>query len=264
MRRPILGCLTWLMLVTAASAAPAAVTAPSADKPTILVCGHSNYPPVSWTEAGALHGAGPMLAQEILTRLGYPVQLLDIGNWKRCLYEVKAGRVDLVAGAFPNAQRSRDMVFVPEYVIEEPIILFTQRARPIHFSSLDDLRGKTVGLLLGDIYGEPFDSFLERNTHIEWVSTGAQNLGKLALGRIDFMPIGAFSGHLQASRLGLSEWLIPVSHVVSNGHFHFGIAHDSPLLADIDRINAEILRLRASGQIETLVDLASDDYLVKR
>ncbi len=230
----------------------------------ILVCGHSNYPPISWTEHNALHGMGPALARQILNRLGYEVKLVDIGNWKRCLYEVKAGRVDLVAGAFKDAQRVQDMTFGSEYIIEEPIMLFVNKDNPIAYRNWDDLRGKTVGLLLGDIYGERFDRFLVQNTQIEWVSFGAQNLGKLARERIDFTPIGTISGQLQARKLGLDQSIEPLPEVVTTGFFYFGIAHNSPLRKQLPQIDAELRRLRASGAVDRLLEQASADYLGTR
>ena len=128
---------------------------------------------------------GLALVRELFGELGLRVRLEAFGNWKRCLLEVRAGRADIVVAAYRNREREQQFAFSGQYVVADPIVLFVRRDRSFVFKDWDDLRGRTVGLLLGDSFGERFDRFAEAALKVERVSTGRQNVRKLVLGRID-------------------------------------------------------------------------------
>ena len=130
------------------------------------------------------------MVRELLGRLGYEVEIVVLGNWKRCLMDAAAGRVDVVL-AYNSDQRDQGMRFSTVPVLREEVAVFVNQRRPVRFEHLDDLAGYRGGLLYGESYGPEFDRFVARHQNIEWVSSSQQNFGKLIRGRIDFVIQGA-------------------------------------------------------------------------
>lgn len=226
----------------------------------LLACGHPSYPPVSWHSRGELVGLAPQVVRQLIGELGYEVRLLALGNWKRCLLEVRQGRVDIVVAAYRTREREAWMAFSDEALVADPILLFAHRDKPIRFRQWDELRGLTVGLLLGDSFGERFDRFAERHLNIEWVSGGEQNFIKLAQGRIEFMPVGLYTWTLQNQRYGYDQVIVRQPGELVTEHYHIGVRRDPALLALLPQIDRRLRELRADGSLQRLDQHYSDRY----
>lgn len=229
----------------------------------LIACGHPAYPPVSWVADGELRGLAPTLVRELFGELGLRVRLEAFGNWKRCLLEVRAGRADIVVAAYRNREREQQFAFSGQYVVADPIVLFVRRDRSFAFDDWDDLRGRTVGLLLGDSFGERFDRFAEAALKVERVSTGRQNVRKLVLGRIDFMPIGRDSGRLQSRRLGYDERVMALARPLVTEYYHVAVRRGSELEAVLPEIDRRLAALHADGSIERRSRQQAERYLAE-
>lgn len=238
--------------------------APAVQAATLTACGHPAYPPISWVTQGQLRGLAPDVVGQIFAALGHEVRTEAVGNWKRCLLEVQEGRIDIVVSAYRTSARERRLAFSNEPLVADPIVLFVRRDRPFTFTQWSDLEGKTVGLLLGDSFGERFDRFAEARLKVERVSSSEQNVRKLVLGRIDFMPVGLRTWRLQGQRLGYGNAIARLPEPLVTEHYYIGVRRGSalqPLLADVDR------RLRAmhdDGSLQRLEDMYAGRYLAEQ
>ena len=228
---------------------------------TLSACGHPFYPPVSWIKEGKLLGLAPAVSTLLFTELGYQIKLEADSNWKRCLRQVEQGNADIVVAAFRISSRERYLRYSSEPVIADPISLFINRDKPFSFTRLDDLQGKTVGLLLGDSFGDEFDNYLLQNNTIEYVSSGEQNFGKLALGRIDFMPLGRLSGELQSIKLGFSPQIKPHDRVITTEYYYLAVGRNSDLVKHLPYINRRLQEMREDGTLTRLTEQYSQLYL---
>jgi polar amino acid transport system substrate-binding protein len=217
----------------------------------LVLCGHPDYPPVSWAEGGRIVGLAPAVVKQIFNRLGYQIEAKAVGNWKRCLREVELGRVDLVV-AYRTTEREKVFDFSRESVIDDPMAIFVNRIRPFPFERWEDLFGKTAGLMLGDSVGDTFDQFLLEHLIIERVSEGSQNFGKLERGHIDFIPYGLHTGNLLVQRLGLQDKIVPLSNLITTNHYYLAISRKSELTQYLDLIDAELKRLHETGEVKRL------------
>lgn len=228
--------------------------APFSQARTLKACGHPFYPPVSWISAGTLTGLAPTLAQNLFAELGYQVQLSAESNWKRCLLEVENGEADIVVAAYRIASRDAYLSYSDQYLIADTVTLFVNRTSPIRFDGLEDLRGKTAGLLLGDSFGDRFDHFIQQNSHIEYVSKGQQNFQKLALGRIDYMPLGQRSGRLQSQKLGFHDQIVPLPDAITTEHYYLAVGRNSDLQQHLPFINRRLREMHRDGTIRRLAE----------
>lgn len=119
---------------------------------TIRYCDYPVYPPISWSDGQQVRGLAPELVKRLFGALGYRVEVVVLGNWRRCLLDAAAGRVDLVL-AYRTPARDRDLAFSAEPVLREDVAIFYNRQRPVRIRSLGDLAGYRGGLLFGESYG---------------------------------------------------------------------------------------------------------------
>ena len=247
--------LLWLLLVSSA-------TVPAVSQArTLNACGHPFYPPVSWVQNGQLVGLAPAVSRILFKELGYQITLRADSNWKRCLRQVEQGTADIVVAAYRISSRESYLDYSSQPVIADPVTLFINRSKPFTFNQLSDLRGKTVGLLLGDSFGDEFDNYLLNNTTIEYVSSGQQNFGKLALGRIDFMPLGRLSGELQSKKLGFHPQITPLDRVISTEYYYLAVGRNSGLAKHLPYINRRLKEMHHDGTLNRLVEQQSQHYL---
>ncbi|MEH6472663.1 MAG: transporter substrate-binding domain-containing protein [Halopseudomonas sp.] len=228
---------------------------------TLKACGHPFYPPVSWIQDNRLLGLAPEVSRILFNELGYEVELKADSNWKRCLREVEQGSADIVVAAYRIASRERYLHYSSQPVIADHVTLFVNRNKPFVFNQLDDLRGKTVGLLLGDSFGDEFDDYLLNNNPIEYVSSGRQNFGKLALGRIDFMPLGRLSGELQAKKLGIYDRIMSLDRVVTTEFYYLAVGRNSGLDQHLPYINRRLEEMHQNGTLNRLTNEQGHNYL---
>jgi ABC-type amino acid transport substrate-binding protein len=89
------------------------------------------YPPISWSDGKQVRGLAPSVVKKLFGELGYDVETVVLGNWKRCLLDAAEGRVDVVL-AYSTAQREQSMLFSSVPVLREEVALFINRQHPVH------------------------------------------------------------------------------------------------------------------------------------
>lgn len=217
----------------------------------IVLCGHPDYPPVSWAEGGRIVGLAPEIVKQIFNRLDYDVDAKVVGNWKRCLRELELGRVD-VAVAYKTQERENIYDFSSQSVIDDPTAIFVNRSRPFLFEHWDDLLGKTTGLMLGDSVGNALDKFLAEELIIERVSKASQNFGKLKRGHIDFIPYGLHTGNLIIQRFGLSDSVVALPNLATTNQYYLAVSRKSDLTQYLELIDIELKKMHDNGNVQRL------------
>ncbi|TDF84082.1 ABC transporter substrate-binding protein [Pseudomonas sp. H9] len=215
----------------------------------IRYCDYPVYPPVSWSDGRQVRGLAPTVVRELFTRLGYEVEMVVLGNWKRCLMDAAEGRVDVVL-AYNSDQRDQGMRFSSVPVLREEVAVFINRQRPITFERLQDLAGYRGGLLFGESYGPAFDAFVAKHQNIEWVSSSQQNFGKLMRGRIDFVIQERRTGQLFIERLPGAEDIQALPAALSVDYLRVAVSRHSPLSQRMAEIDQQLQRMTDSGDIE--------------
>ncbi|WP_271273858.1 substrate-binding periplasmic protein [Aliamphritea hakodatensis] len=249
---------TGLLLISAVLANTVKADTP---RPVLTACGHPFYPPVSWVSEGQLKGLAPQLTQQLFAELGYDVQLIADTNWKRCLLEARLGNIDIVVAAYRIASRESYLAFSDQYIIADEVRIFVNSNADAPITGMEDLPGKTVGLLLGDSFGDRFDAFLQSNSHIEYVSRNQQNFSKLASQRIDYMPIGWRSGMLQTRKLGFENRIMPLREKITSEYYYLALSKAGTLSQHLPFINRRLQELHKSNRIRNMIRSNSLEYL---
>ncbi|MFD2642836.1 substrate-binding periplasmic protein [Pseudomonas japonica] len=225
----------------------------------VRYCDYPVYPPVSWSDGRQVRGLAPTVVRELFARMGLEVEIVVLGNWKRCLLDAAQGRVDVVL-AYDSDQRDLGMRFSKEPVMREEVALFVNRQRPVHFARLDDLAGYRGGLLFGESYGQDFDRFVARHQNIEWVSSSRQNFGKLIRGRIDFVVQERRTGELFVENLPGAGDIVALPRALSVDYLRVAVSKRSPLSARMAQIDEQLRRMAAAGEIERWLEQSEVTY----
>lgn len=231
--------------------------APAAER--IRYCDYPVYPPVSWSDGQEVRGLAPQVVKAVLGELGYEVQVVNLGNWKRCLLDAAAGRVDVVL-AYRTEQRDQGLLFANTPVLREEVALFYNRRKPVRFERLDDLARYRGGLLFGESYGAAFDRFVASHDTIEYVSDSTQNFGKLIRQRIDFIPYERRTGRLLVERLPGGGDIVDLPRPITVDYLRLAVSRHSPLVARLPEIDAALQRLAADGSLARWLDESERDY----
>ncbi|VVN69610.1 substrate-binding periplasmic protein [Pseudomonas fluorescens] len=242
--------LLWLLL---------ALTGTSAGAETIRYCDYPVYPPISWSDGKQVRGLAPSVVKTLFGNLGYEVEIVVLGNWKRCLLDAAEGRVDVVL-AYSTAQREQSMRFSTVPVLREEVAVFFNRQHPVKFERLEDLGNYRGGLLFGESYGLDFDRFVARHGNIEWVSDSRQNFGKLIRGRIDFITHERRTGQLFVENLPGAADIQALPHSLSVDYLRIAVSRRSTLAERMPAIDAELQRMVDAGEIERWLNESEATY----
>ncbi|MCY1273785.1 Bacterial extracellular solute-binding protein, family 3 [compost metagenome] len=227
----------------------------------IRYCDHPVYPPISWSDGQQIRGLAPEVVRAVFGELGYEVEFVTLGNWKRCLLDAAAGRVDAVL-AYRTPQRDDGLRFSSVPVLREEVAIFYNRKHPVRFRQLDDLARYRGGLLFGESYGPDFDRFVASHDNIEWVSTSRQNFGKLVRQRIDFIIHERRTGRLFAEQLLGGEDIRVLPTPLTVDYLRIAVSRHSPLAARMTEIDAALQRRVDDGSIARWLDDSEAGYRV--
>lgn len=224
-------------------------------------CGGLAYPPFMWKEGDKIVGVGPDVAKIIFKELNLDVESICFSSWNRCMREVEKGRVDLFFAASVNEERSAFADFTKNYLSESPVGVFIWKERPIQFEKWEDLIGKKMGSILGTTYGQKFDDFAAKHIEISEVITPIQNFKKLEKGRVDFLPIGLYTGLIHIKQFGYTDKIVAADNYLETGHLYAAISKLSPYLKHLPYLDKRLLELREDGTIKRLIDKYIDYYV---
>lgn len=214
--------LTGLLPVTAVAAGGACER--------ILVTGNGDYPPLSWVnpdDSGRLIGASVELLEKALAPSGIHVDALHVGDWRKAREEVRAGRVDMLAGSFLTPERFDEVDYVYPPYMEIPSVIFVRRGEVFPYSGWDNLRGKRGSALAGSSFGSAFDTYAADHLTITPAANIDTALAQLLAGKVDYLIHERHQGLALAARNKVLDQLDIVEGSLISEPLYYSISHHS-------------------------------------
>lgn len=196
MRRTGLGRVLVILLLSIAVVSTSIAFKKS---PVRLVC--DIWPPYQVRTGDGISGFSTELVQAVLQRMGAPVESLESFPWKRALDILENGGADALFSANLTHDRTIFARYPEEKLFDAPWIIWTRTGRAVH--SLEDLKGMSVGVVIGYSYTKSFWDFVQTYCRVEKVTTDEINMKKLALNRLDAVAAEYGNGLYLIRRLGL-------------------------------------------------------------
>ncbi|MFK3800085.1 MULTISPECIES: substrate-binding periplasmic protein [unclassified Pseudomonas] len=250
-------CLYGFMSITIALLLPGvAMSEPACDH--LTATGNAEYPPYLWRDPHApeqLIGANADLIKQLGKRLGLQIEVVYGGPWSRAQEEVRAGRIDMLAGYFLTTERAQTLNFVDPPFLFTPSMIWVRKNDGFAYHQWSDLIGHSGGTLVNNSYGQAFDDYAKANLSLEAVPTASQAFQKLMMKRNDFVIFEQYPGMALAKKLGIDHAVQALEPPVSSEGLYLALAPDSQCLHPgmRDRISDEMKKMVASPLPQALV-----------
>lgn len=192
MKRKIPQNIIFLLAVSACFISTAHAT--PENKEIIVGFNHVAWPPYLIKEAnGKIHGIMMDVMKAIASKHGFSVKITPLPE-KRAIRSMVRGDIDAYTKAKQWVKNPNAYLWTDPVVDSTDVLIFP-KDRPVDFETPDDLKGKTVGTILGYRYPllEPY--FADGRITRDDVKKDSLMLSKLLRGRDDAAIINKFVAH---------------------------------------------------------------------
>lgn len=146
-----------------------------------LVC--DLWPPYQYKVGDDITGFSTEMVREVYASMGITTEQITPYPWKRAIAIVEHGHADGLFSANYTEDRKTFAWYPEEPLFQAPWVIWTRKGDII--TSLEDLKGKRVGVVMGYSYTPEFWQFIETYCSVEKVSLDETNFKKLEFGRLD-------------------------------------------------------------------------------
>ncbi|MGV8920455.1 MAG: substrate-binding periplasmic protein [Pseudomonas sp.] len=208
------------------------------------------WAPYVYLENGQPRGLDYEATAIVFQRLGIDVEWQFL-PWKRCLAMLEQGQADGALDIFQNPEREKLLLYPNEPLSDVEWVLFYANARPHPFQNLNDLRGLTVGVSPGYVYGQDFENsplFIR-----EGASSHEANFGKLLLGRIDLVITDRRVGEYVLNEIKARDQVTQSPTVISKRPQYLAVRKNVGMDLLVQRFAAELKRFKRQPEYAALV-----------
>lgn len=218
-----------------------------------LTFAYESYPPYEFSEGGELKGIDVDMIKAVCAKLGVTPKFQEM-PWKRAVSEVKEGKVDGIFSLYLNEERKGFLYFPDQGLSYEKNILASRKDGGVAIGKLEDLAGKTVGVVSEYSYGDPFDSYKDmrrdESPNVELL------LKKLDNKRTAVVIINELVFNSLTRKLALADTLAVQPYVPSNEAMYVAFSQaKGDAGKDMAAAFSKVLeQLKASGEKQKIID----------
>ncbi|ANH70623.1 hypothetical protein ABE85_16430 [Mitsuaria sp. 7] len=223
--------------------------------PMLVASGNPQYPPYLWRDPAdeqKLVGANADLMQWLAAEIGIPVETRYVGPWGRVQEEMRAGRIDLIAGAFFTLPRTEYMDYFHPAFRETRSVIWTRASAPVAYKRWSDLAPKQGVTVINNSFGVEFDNYARQSLKISQVASIEQAILMLQRGRADYLIYEDTPAEAYAARNG-GPAIQPLMPAIAREGLYVTLSHRS-------RCNTPELR----GRIARAIYKLSQDRVMNR
>ncbi len=195
----------------------------------LIASGNPQYPPYLWRaneDDTRLMGANAELMQWLAREIGIPIDTRYVGPWGRVQEEARAGRIDLIAGAFFTLPRTEYMDYFFPAFRETRSVVLTRANSSLNYKRWTDLTGHQGVTVINNSFGVEFDQFARQSLKMTQVATVEQAIQMLQRGRVDYFIYEDTPAEAYAARAGGAA-LRPLMPAVAHEGLYLTLAHRS-------------------------------------
>jgi polar amino acid transport system substrate-binding protein len=224
----------------------------------ILIALDRGNPPFMYEKEGKAAGLYPLLIEEVFKRIGEPVTVKPY-PWKRALEMGENGEAG-VGGIYKNTKRL-EIFDYSDPIFEERLMVYVRKGESFDFDTVNDLKGKRIGVLSGWSYGDEFDIAKEQGLfEVEEVSDDRTNFEKLLLGRLDcVIAIDLGAGPILNEQRFFGQFVTLSTPLAVNETF-LVFAKSTNQKELLERFNEMLTTMRLDGSFDTLVQNFLDEH----
>lgn len=155
----------------------------------LSISGTIEYPPYLWQNLPdeTIHGAVVEYLNLLSQKTNIEFKVLYTGSWARTQMELKADRLDMLAGLFYNDERAKIMDFLQPAIAYSNARLWMHKDHSLNVTSLEQLQDLKGASVIGFSLGKTFDNYANQHLKIERVRSITQAFKMLASQRVDYV-----------------------------------------------------------------------------
>ncbi len=200
-----------------------------------------------------LEGIALDVVKQLSQDLDIPLEIVEGLPWKRVLLMTEQGDVDVVAGAYWNAERAEKYQYSIPFAQDEARV-FVLKENQFPFEELSDLKGKVGGRPLGGSYGEEFDQYAKEHLTFEEVEGSKDKIfTKLLLERNDYAVYAYWDGMGYLWENDLDDQIVPLPKPVAINEIHLMLSRTSPCRELVDSIDELLEQYLEDGTIDAIM-----------
>ncbi len=114
---------------------------------------------------------------------------VELVPWPRVLKMLETGRADGVLTLLKSPERERFLLYTVPFMESRELVYWNRTLQPVFdWQEFADLRGYTIGLVTGYVYGDDFMAAVEElDLRVEYTESSELNMKKLAAGRVNLI-----------------------------------------------------------------------------
>jgi polar amino acid transport system substrate-binding protein len=185
-------------------------------------------------------------------RAGIKIDLRPSVPWKRVLFNLGSGQLDIIAGALKTQQREKKFNFSDAIHFAE-LRVFVRWDRRFDFRQMSDLVGKTGGKVRGMSLGEKADEYSFNNLVIDDVPSPKSLFQMVASGRLEYGIFYGSTGKQEIEKYNLTSTIEILPGAVATEGLYIAFSKNSQCQSQITLLNNEIKKMKKDGNIEPII-----------
>jgi len=224
---------------------------------TLIFCTVPGIPPLSFEEDGIVKGLFLDVFREVARRAGFEITLI-LHPMKRLEVYLQSGEVDGVIAVVRTEEREGYLVYSPLPIMVSRLLVFVKKGREFPFTSINDLKGKKIGVIRGwKTENIELEQAIQEGTiQAEEVTQYDQNLKKLMAERVDCLISSEQLTWYYANELGVAKDLVALETPIAKHSVYSAISKYAKNIVDpqefIQKMNAALDEVLSDGTYEQL------------
>ncbi len=175
--------------------------------------------------------------------------------WKRGFEEAKSGKYQGTAIWGYNEERAKDFLYT-DTVLNLETAFFIRKGSPFTFNTMDDLKGKKIGGMIGYAYGTE-EAEKAGTIKISRIGKPEGNYKKLAAGRLDTVLEDSQVGLKTIHDMGLDGQIVAYKKPLKSRKYSVIISKKLPNGQHlVDAFNKGLKKLKDSGRFDAILKAA--------
>ncbi|WP_419902296.1 substrate-binding periplasmic protein [Kiloniella sp.] len=253
MMYPLKKCLSLLTVIVALYILPASSIYAADQCTSFTGNGINNWYPFSYRNAeGELTGIVVDGAHEAVKRIGLTIEIEPDKPWKRIMYDLEQGKVDMVLGAYWNSERAEKYHYSEQLGTDE-LRVFVKEDKQFSLNSNEDLIGRSGMRILGGSLGDEFDNFAKKHLNFIEVPKSDTIVLMLQNDRADYGVLGYVEGLLHVQGLNLKGKIVPLALPILSNSMHVLINKKAYCADKVKAMNTAIVEMQNDGTLDKII-----------
>jgi len=209
------------------------------------------YPFVYRNSNGDLTGSVVDGAKKALSQMGLKMTSQTDRPWKRILFDLEQGTLDVVVGAYWNTDRA-NKYYYSEPLDTDEVRVFVKVGSEFSLKSYEDLIGRNGFKLLGGSYGDEFDHFATKYLDTTDIRQSDDIIKMMAAGRGDYGIVGYVEGLQHIQKFGVEGKVVALPWPILSTGVRMLINRKSACADRVEELNKIILQMKKQGILKEI------------